>query len=357
MMRYLPLGTMSAEASQAVYHAVADTMTAQDPVTLITVSPDRPYVCLGYHQVGSRELDREYCEEVGLPVGRRMLGGGAVYLDHDQIFWHLVLPRTGLMVDRLYNTYLKAQVTAYQRLGIAAAHRPVNDIVVGSRKIGGTGAGTLGQATVVVGSIMMDFDMGAMARVLNVPSEKFRDKMVASLEQYMTTVKRELGNMAPSREQATGILVEEFSRVVGEPVRPGSLTAVERSRLDYYARHLFDPSFVYQHEGFLSPGVKIRDGVRLFEGIHKAPGGLIRVIVRERDGRFDDVLIAGDFFVDPLDALEAVASSLVGLPLSPAAYLPRLGETMARFQFPGVTADDIRQAIDASLQAAPVSYG
>lgn len=354
-MRYLALGTVDAQASQAVYHAVAQVAKRGDSPTLITVSPDRPYVCLGYHQVGTRELDREYCEQRGLPVGRRMMGGGAVYLDHDQIFWHLILPRTGFSVERLYDTYLAAQVAAYRRMGIAAEHRPVNDIVVGPRKIGGTGAGTIGHATVVVGSIMMDFDRQAMARVLRVPSEKFRDKMVASLEEYMTTVATELGDEAPSRDEATRLLVEEFARVLKEPVEPGVLSDEEQASLKHYSAYLFEPDFVYQHEGWEAPGVKIREGVRLMEGITKAPGGLVRVIMRVRDGRFDDVLVAGDFFADPPEAVSALGQSLLGLPVDEQSYLPRLQAVMASAQLPGVRPEDVRDAIQAGLAMAPTT--
>lgn len=354
-MRYLDLGTVDAEASQAVYHAVAEAAQRGDSPTLITVSPDRPYVCLGYHQVGTRELDREYCEQNGLPVGRRMMGGGAVYLDHDQIFWHLILPRTGYSVEGLYDTYLAAQVAAYRRMGIAAEHRPVNDIVVGPRKIGGTGAGTIGHATVVVGSIMMDFDRKAMARVLKVPSEKFRDKMVASLEEYMTTVATELGAGAPSRQEATHLLVEEFARVLQEPISPGVLSETEHAYLQHYRTRLFDPDFVFQHEGWQQPGVKIRDGVRLMEGIAKAPGGLVRVIMRVRDGVFDDVLVAGDFFADPPESVSALGQSLLGLPVEEQHYLPRLQKVMAVAQYPGVRPEDVRDAIQAGLALAPTS--
>lgn len=347
-MRYVPLGTVSAQESQAVYHAVARLMEDGGRPTLITVSPDRPYVCVGYHQAASREIDREYCEAKGIPVGRRMVGGGAVYLDHDQIFWHLVLPGAARPVQNLYDEMLEAPVEAYRRMGIEARHRPVNDICVGPRKIGGTGAATIGGATVLVGSIMMDFDVATMARVLRVPSEKFRDKMVASLEDYITTVRRELGERAPGREAATQLLVQAFADVLGEPVEADALTVGEERETQRLAQALFDPAFVYQKEGWLEPGVKVREGVRLMEGVHKAPGGLIRVIYRERDGVFDDVLVSGDFFVDPPDGLERLAQALVGRPVGQDGIREALSAGISGLTLPGVSADDIGAAFHAA---------
>jgi lipoate-protein ligase A len=343
-MRYLDLGTVGARESQAVYHALAELMGPDDPVTLVTVSPDEPYVCVGYHQVASREVDRSYCEAHNIPVGRRMVGGGAVFLDHDQIFWHLIMPRKNLAIDALYRQFLAAPVAAYQRLGIAAQHRPVNDIVVGPRKIGGTGASTMENADLLVGSIMMDFNTEEMARVLNVPSEKFRDKMVSSLKDYMTTVKRELGEGAPSREEAARQLVEAFAEVLGERVVPDRLTPQESARLQHYADLLFDPHFVYRREGYLQPGVKIREGVRLLEGVHKAPGGLIRVVWREAEGIIDDIVIGGDFFVEPADALAQLEDTIRGQGADLGAIAAMVTEAWRNLDVPGVSAEDMVQA-------------
>lgn len=354
-MRYLNLGTVSAQESQAVYHALAELMAPGDPVTLVTVSPQSPYVCVGYHQVASREIDRAYCEAHNIPVGRRMVGGGAVWLDYDQIFWHLILPRQNVPIDTLYRRFLKAPVSAYQRMGIQAEHRPVNDIVVGPRKIGGTGASTMDNADLLVGSIMMDFNTDEMARVLNVPSEKFRDKMVSSLQDYMTTVKRELGPQAPSREDATHQLVSSFAEVLGETVEPDSLSSAESERLAYYAAHLFDPAFVYRREGYLQPGVKIRDGVRLLEGLHKAPGGLVRVVWREVDGHVDDIVIGGDFFVDPADALLRIEEQLHGVVMDRDHLEPALARLWRDIDAPGVTAEDVLQAFFQGQTLSPAA--
>ena len=352
-MRHIDLGMVPRQDSQAVYHAVAHEMRPGDPPTLITVTPDGPYVCVGYHQHGSRDVDRAFCEAHDILVGRRLVGGGAVLLDPGQVFWHLVMPRTAEPIERLYARLLRAPVRAYQDMGIAAEHRPVNDIVVGRRKIGGTGAVTLDQATVLVGSLMFDFDVALMARVLRVPSEKFRDKMVASLEEYMTTMRRELGADIPSRAAATALLVRAFSEQLGETVERGRLADAEREEVRRYASLLFDPAFVYQYEGFSEPGVKIRDGVRLHEGLYKAPGGLIRVIFRVADGRFDDVAVTGDFFVDPPDALSAVAAALVGTSAAAEESLKVLSRALIGVRIPGVTARDINCALEDGLARTP----
>ncbi len=346
-MRYLNLGTVPSTYSQAVYHALAERMTTQSEPVLVTVSPEQPYVCVGYHQLASREIDRDYCEQQGIAVGRRMVGGGAVYLDHDQIFWHLLLPSYNGTVDALYNDILKAPVSAYRKMGVAATYRPVNDIVVGPRKIGGTGAAQIGQSTVIVGSILMDFDTAAMSRVLRVPSEKFRDKMVQSLDEYMTTVRRELGAASPSREEATDLLVKEFATALKQEIHKGSLSRAEWNLMEVYAQKLFDPDFVYHGErGLVQAGVKIRGDVHLYEGIYKAPGGLIRLVFRTRDDVFDDVALTGDFFITPMDVSksERFQRELVGKPVDDALVARAANELLQSVVIVGVTAEHIRRA-------------
>jgi lipoate-protein ligase A len=276
-----------------------------------------------------------------------MVGGGAVYLDYDQIFWHLLLPSYNGTVEGLYHDILKAPVSAYRKMGVAATHRPVNDIVVGPRKIGGTGAAQLAQSTVIVGSILMDFDTVAMSRVLRVPSEKFRDKMVQSLDEYMTTVRRELGSAAPSREEATHLLVQEFATALGQDIYNGSLSDEEWDLVEAYAQKLFDPEFVYHGErGLVQAGVKIRGDVHLYEGICKAPGGLIRMVFRTRQDVFDDVALTGDFFITPMDIskIERFQQELIGQPVDDALVARAANELLNSLVILGVSAEHIRQA-------------
>ncbi|MCF8563631.1 lipoate--protein ligase family protein [Alicyclobacillus tolerans] len=348
-MRYLDLGTVSAARSQAIYHAVASLMAPGDGITLVTVSPDKPYVCVGFHQVTSREVDVEFCRRNQVPISRRMTGGGAVYLDENQIFWHLIFPQRFADVDRLYEKFLAAPVRVYQRMGIEAVHRPVNDIVVGPRKIGGTGAATIGDATVLVGSLMMDFNVEAMAKVLQVPSEKFRDKLIFTLQEYMTSVKRELGEQVPfDRELATRWLVEAFENVIGETAVPGSLTEREERALAEFESTLFSEDFVFTSEGILQRGVKISGDVRLYEGVYKAPGGLIRLIYREREGKFDDVLLAGDFFAEPQDRLLQFAKRLRGATVTTANIESAAQWLLEAAHIPGVSVADLVRAFLAA---------
>ncbi len=350
-IRLLDLGRLSPVQSQTVYHAVAYAMTADTPDTIILVSPARPYVCIGYHQDLEKEVDLAYCEAHGLPVYRREVGGGAVYLDDGQVFTQWVfhpdhLPR---QIEDQFSLYVRPLVETYQALGVEAYHRPINDVHVGGKKIGGTGAAQMGEAGVVVGSLMFDFDKATMARVLKVASEKMRDKIFESLEQYMTTIREQLPEL-PDRQAVKDLYARKCAAALAAEIVPGELTPTETAKMAELDSRFLSAEWLYQKGGLRQVGVKIHEDVRVVEAAFKAPGGLIRVTARLREGRIDDLTLSGDFTLLPAYAVGALEQAVRGLSLTPDSLGARLHEVYRALsiQSPGLTPDHFSQAILAA---------
>ena len=207
-VRLLYMEGVSPLRSQTVYHAAAYAMKEDSPNTIIMVSPNAPYVCVGYHQDLQKEVDLEYVQANNLTVLRREVGGGAVYLDNGQLFSQWIFHKNDLpsSLDERFQLYIEPLVQTYHALGIDAAIRPINDILVNGKKIGGTGAAQIGIAEVVVGSLMYTFDKKTMSKVLKVSSEKMRDKVFESLEAYMTTMTEQLGS-TPDRAMVKDLYI------------------------------------------------------------------------------------------------------------------------------------------------------
>jgi len=355
-LRLLDLGFVSPLRSQTVYHAVAYAMTDKSPDTVIMVSPNAPYVCAGYHQEVEKEIDIDFCRARGLPLYRREVGGGAVYLDGDQLFVQWVFHRDRLPSDleARFELYIRPLVATYRALGVPAVHRPVNDIQVAGRKIGGAGAASIGGAEVMVGSLMFDFDRQTMARVLKVSSEKMRDKIVESLEAYMTTLREQLGRPA-DREAVKTLYLRECAAALGTEIVPGDWTADEEAMAAELDLQFDSPDWLYAGSGLRRVGVKISEGVRVVEGAYKAPGGLIRATVRLADGRAEDVAFSGDFALLPAGALNRLAECLLGAEPRREALVPRLLEVYqaAAIQSPGVTPHDFAEAVLAAAGSDP----
>jgi len=347
-VRLLDLKLQPPVRSQTIYHAVAYALDENSPDTIILVAPTDPYVCIGFHQELEKEVDVEYCRAHGLPIYRREVGGGAVYLDQNQVFAQWIFHHGQLPADlgERFALYVKPLVQTYKALGIPANYRPINDVHVQGKKIGGTGAAQIGQAEVVVGSLMFDFNFELMAQVLKVSSEKMRDKIFQSLNEYMTTMTRQLGKR-PDRDAVVKVYLEECQAALDREIVPGTLTAKELAFAEQLDRQFATDEWLHQKGGLRQVGVKIHEDVRVLEAAHKAPGGLIRVTARVRDGRIDDLTLSGDFTMLPKFATGALELALRGTALDAGAVKLRVEEAYrtVAIQSPGVTADDLTSAV------------
>jgi lipoate---protein ligase len=353
-IRLLDLGYVPPVRSQTCYHAAAYALTETSPDTIILVNPSDPYVCVGYHQEIDKEVDREFCRFHDLPVYRREVGGGAVYLDRNQLFSQWIFHPSALPaeVDARYRLYIEPLVQTYKDLGIEATHRPVNDIHVKGKKIGGTGAALIGRAEVLVGSFMFDFDKPTMARVLKVSSEKMRDKVFQGLQDYMTTIKNEL-DAVPDRSRIIEMYVRRCAGVLGAELVPGTWTAEEEDKAAKLDRFFVSSEWLERKGSFRRPGVRIQEDVQVHESALKAPGGLIRVTVRVKEGRIDDITVSGDFTIYPRTMVAEIEEALRDVPAEPVAVRAVVEERYqaGQVQSPGITPEHWAQAFALALKS------
>ncbi len=61
----------------------------------------RPTVLIGRHQAMSHEVKVQHCKDNGIGLVRRITGGGAIYLEENQVGWELVLSRKRLPMPTL----------------------------------------------------------------------------------------------------------------------------------------------------------------------------------------------------------------------------------------------------------------
>ncbi|MFQ5892623.1 MAG: biotin/lipoate A/B protein ligase family protein, partial [Candidatus Methanofastidiosia archaeon] len=157
--RLCDLGLVSALESQTIYHAVSKAFKKDSYPTLILMRPQIPYVCIGYHQELEREVDLEFCRLNEIPVFRREIGGGAVLLDQNQLFFHLICSEEEISgeIEKRFEKFAGPAIKTYRAFGIEAEFKPINDIQVRGRKIGGTGGGKIGKSQIFASSMMFDF--------------------------------------------------------------------------------------------------------------------------------------------------------------------------------------------------------
>jgi len=305
----------------AIYEAIAYGVSNNEaPDTLHVCWPSRPYVCIGIHQIAELEVDMDKCREMGLQVVRRQLGGGAVYLDSNQFFYHIVVHKKHAPVNirEMFQRYLQPTICTYRKFGLPAEYRPLNDVVIRGRKASGNGAATFSDAVVVVGNVILDFEPKAFASVLRIPDEKMRDKMIRSMEEWVTSLRKELGRK-PSMSEVEEAYRRCFEEIYGIELVEGELTPSEREYMKKLMKKYGDKKWIFKyrekHGGMLSRvggkrKVKVMENHYILQLVEK-PEKLIRVVVEVRDNKILDIAISGDFFLNPPELLDEIENSLV----------------------------------------------
>jgi lipoate-protein ligase A len=342
-MRVYNLGKVPWHESQLIYHALAE----MGWEALSLVSPSTPYVCIGFHQDVEQEVDLAYCKAKNIPVFRRDVGGGAVYLDGDQLFFHLILhkdhPEVPKNKEAFYRKFLQPIINVYRRIGIPATYKPVNDVLAGTKKISGTGVGEIGDCIVFVGNLIVDFNYEEMSKILKVPDEKFRDKIHKTLQENLTTILRELGEKEASRwDEGTlnAFMAEEFQKILG-PMSPCEKDRALQSKMDALGTHLISDEWLFQRgRSVRGREVKIRAGLNVVQKAYKAPGGLIRADYEVNEGRIKGVAVSGDFFCFPRTGIRNLEKRLEDQPIEQIGTLIDSFYSEDQVETPGIAVQD-----------------
>jgi lipoate---protein ligase len=308
------LDKVSWQHSQSLYHAAA----YLGREALFILRPSTPYVCIGNHQDAEQEIDLAFAEANNIPVIRREVGGGAVYLDGEQLFYQLILKsdRFGIAMNKaeFYRQYLQPVIETYHAFGVNAEYKPINDIIANGRKVSGNGAAEIEGMWILVGNFIMDFNYEMMSKTLRVPDEKFRDKVFKTLQDNLSTMKRETGAI-PSTEALMLDLVKRYEPLLGEMEIIREVDEELLKKADELLAVMHTQEWLHSNDSRRprADQVKIREGVYVVQNMLKAPGGLIRVTAVNEDGVLKDVHLSGDFFFYPAESLPALEKSLHGV--------------------------------------------
>ncbi len=197
------------------------------PNTLRFFTWQPPCVTIGFFQNLEEEVNLIKAQSMGIDVVRRYTGGGAVLHEHESTY-SLAISEKDASSDIVesYKDICSGIIKALLSLGIKAEFKPINDIIVGNKKISGNAQTRKSGVILQHGTILLDLDLEKMFSVLNVPDEKIKDKMIKVAEERVTSLKNELGKEIVN-EEIEKALVYGFKKAFKIKMEVGELTSEE----------------------------------------------------------------------------------------------------------------------------------
>ena len=266
-----------------------------------------PSALLGFHQSAQQELNLDYCQANGITIQRRITGGGALYFDSAQLGWELYLHKQELAtadMATIARRICTAVALGISSLGVAAVFRPRNDIEVDGRKISGTGGAFDGDALMYQGTLLIEFDVEKMLRVLNIPAEKLSDKSIASARQRVTSL-ADLLPVVPTRAAVITAVSSALATQFKVQFSAGELSAAEQ---DLYHEALAE----IDHSDWVNMLTQPASDRPTLTAVHKFSAGLLRVNIAydQVHHRIKQVWFSGDVFISPSRTLVDLEAAL-----------------------------------------------
>lgn len=342
--RYIQEDAVPADYGLATDEYLMDTHSGQEvgAAASLRLYTYRDYCALaGRFQNIHAELNLEACRREGFQYNRRLTGGGAIIMGHEQLGICLATANTfgSAHTRELYHLFSAPVIMALEQLGIKAELRGKNDLEVGGKKIAGLGIHVNPNGAIQFHtSLLVGLDIPVMLKVLNIPLQKIGDKaQIHKVEQRITTVSGALGReitVGAVRELVKSCFEKKFGiRLAEQPISIGELAQIEKLASERYRNE----DWIFQH----SPQPDM-SGM----GLKKTPVGLLRTYLALKGETIKSVLITGDFFGQEV-LFRQIESQLKWSPLDRAHIDRIVHQAFASFSQtdPGLSADDVQEAI------------
>ncbi|MBI2147370.1 lipoate--protein ligase family protein [Candidatus Woesearchaeota archaeon] len=227
--RSIPLAANSAAMNMAIDEAISEAVAAgSSPPTIRFYQWEPGAVSIGYFQGLHQEVDVALCRQKGIDIVRRRTGGGAVYHDtKGEITYSVIAPEAMFPKDIIasYHVICGWIIRGLKHLGIEGSFHPINDILVGGKKISGNAQTRRGGVLLQHGTILYDLDLDTMFSVLRVGKEKLSDKQIQDARQRVT---RLLDHGSFTKEELYQALLQGFTE--DKLWQQGTLTEGEQRR-------------------------------------------------------------------------------------------------------------------------------
>ncbi|RPH32509.1 MAG: lipoate--protein ligase [Bacteroidales bacterium] len=173
---------------------------------------NEPSVIVGKHQNTMAEINLEFVRRRGLPVVRRLSGGGTVYHDLGNINYTFVANGTeGSMVD--FKRHTQPIIDILQALGVNARIGGKNDIRVGEKKISGNAEHIYKNRILHHGTLLFNSNLDELNESIKINPSTYTDSAVKSIRSQVANISDYLNH---------NISIDDFTSLILNHIKEGS---------------------------------------------------------------------------------------------------------------------------------------
>lgn len=363
--RYVDLGAIDAFESNAQLPVIVRDVATTGRVAATTSVWGKTHLNVGWFDDVDETLDLEAAAAKGVQVIRRPFygGGTAFYGEGCAATWAFLLPKPGpdsvgeSLDDRL-KRYQPVVLDFLSRIGLGDVQfEGSSDLRINGRKLGALTAQDIVAVDCVGGFINLSKpDLDLYLSVARVPDEKFKDKVVKDLREYVITAEEIAGRPVGYTDFRDAVLgAMDSAGIVWEP---GPFSDEEKERMRRGAAKVASDDWVRRISSSRFRE-SVPEGSTVGFANHKGRKLCRAGVAVDDNGEIVGAMIAGDMHVGPPDVIDKVAAALVGAKSTDDAELRQRIATV--FEDPGVhqadalmgvTTDDLLTAVTKAVAAA-----
>ena len=309
-------------------------MPLDEPILLFYIN--EPSIIIGRNQNTIEEINKEYVDEHGIHVVRRLSGGGAVYHDHGNLNFSFIMPDDGNSF-RDFAKVTQPIIQALHDLGVECAELKVrNDLVINDMKFSGNAMYATNGRMFAHGTLMFDSDIDEVVNTLKVRKDKIESKGIKSVRSRVTNIKPFLSEdkqEMTTEEFRQEILLKIFGVDSIDQVKTYELTdqdwaAINKISEQYYRN--------WDWNYGKSPAFNL-------ERRHRFPIGSIEMKMNVADGAIQEIKIFGDFF--GLGEIKDVEDILTGVKYDKASLEEAIDQIDVKKYFGNIEKEDLHGLI------------
>jgi len=194
----------------------------------LVLSVNDPSVIIGKHQVTHREVNTRFTDPAGIPVIRRISGGGTVYHDRGNLNFAFVRQsEQGKQIDFRY--YTRPVIDFLASLGITAVFEGKNDLTVDGLKISGNAEHVFRERVLHHGTLLFNASIENMRQAIRPGSITYSSRGVESNRTPVANIGPRLKDITTIDRFMTEML--SFFQITISGLIPFSFTPAETEKI------------------------------------------------------------------------------------------------------------------------------